>query len=249
MRTFSLAVVLLGLAGTAAAQEPGPTPPPPQRPPPAAAQPQASPAAPPDVGFTFGARLGIAFPFGNIAANVDTGANAKLGDDFERAVPLVLEGGLRVGPTTFGLYYQWAPASLGDRMPLGTGECQVPGVSCGSGRVKRFGAQLAYSFDHRATRGPAPWLGGAIGWEWAEFHESDPSGSGTIGFKGFDVSAQGGVEWRVSPGFHVGPYGSLSLGRYSEVQFEGGGLSGSLEIDRKRWHEWLQLGVRGRFSL
>jgi hypothetical protein len=237
MRAVSFAVVALvvaAAAGVPLAQEP-------------AAPPAVRPPAP-DQGFTLAARLGAAFPFGSIAGNVDTGESADLSDDFERALPFTIEAGFRVRATTFGLYYQWAPASLGSKAPLGTGECDLPGQSCDSARVKRFGAQITHSLG-RAGGGPAPWLGGAIGWEWAEFEVSDASGSAKLGFKGFDLTAQGGVEWEVSPRFFVGPYTSVSLGRYSELQIEQGGMSGSIDIDEKRWHEWFQIGVRGRIGL
>ncbi len=214
----------------------------------AAATPAAAQQA--DQGFTFGLRTGIAFAGGDIAGDPASSQTAKLADDFKSVVPLVLEAGFRFSGVTLGLYYQYGFASLDDQMPLGSGECAQPGIKCDSGRVKRLGVQLTRPFPNPSA---TPWIGAGLGWEWASWDETDGVDSVSFTYKGLELMGQGGVEFLVSPKFYVGPYASISLARYSEVQFKGGGMSGSVDFDQagldEKWHEWFQVGVRARFDL
>ncbi len=223
MRRASLIAILLAAATPAAAQQP-------------------------DQGFTFGLRTGIGFPGGDIAGDPASSQTLKLDDAFKSVVPLVLEGGFRFSGVAVGLYYQYGFASL-DSQLCGS-DLGGAGIKCDTGRVKRLGIQLTRPFP-----GPSatPWIGGGIGWEWAGFKESDGIDSVTLTFKGLELMGQGGVEFLVSPKFYLGPYASISLARYSELQFEGGGMSGSVDFDQlgfdEKWHEWFQVGVRARFDL
>lgn len=223
MRHTVVVLSLLLLAGAAGAQEPDRD------------------------GFTFAARLGYAHPFGDAAGNVDTGADVPLDESFERAIPVIVEAGYRFSGVALGLYYQHGFASVDDSASFGAGTCAEVGATCDSGRVKRFGIQANYAFP--AVRPLAPWIGAAAGWEWASLELSAAGETADVTFKGFDLTLQGGGDVQISPQLWVGPYASASFGRYSDLEIEGPGFSIEAEIDEKRWHTWLQVGVRVRFDL
>lgn len=203
----------------------------------------------PDFGFFAGGRVGLAIPFGAMTETTG-GTTLKVRDQFPYAIPLIFEGGVRVSGVAVGLYYQHGFAAIGDdalASLFGESPCDQPGIKCESGRVRRFGVELILPLA-RTDSGARPWIGGGIGREWAGMELKDTEAGMGIDFtfKGWEVFGQGGVEWQLSPNFVAGPYASLSLARYSDLDIE---LFGSGEIIRKRWHEWIQVGVAGRFEL
>jgi hypothetical protein len=109
-----------------------------------------------------------------------------LDEQYKSAVPVILEAGYRfANDLTLGLYYQYAFASLGDL----EGSCDVPGQDCEDGRVKRFGVQLTAAFGGSPTF--SPWVGGAIGWEWASVELVDAvDGRLDLTYKGFDLTSR-----------------------------------------------------------
>lgn len=56
----------------------------------------------------------------------------------------------------------------------------------------------------------------------------------------------GGVDFRVSKVFGIGPFLDFSLGQYSSVGGSGGSSSTSADIKDKALHQWLTLG--GKFT-
>ena len=67
------------------------------------------------------------------------------------------------------------------------------------------------------------------GWEYANFQV------------GWDVE--------VSPGWMVGPWVSGSVGEFSRASLGMGGQTNETNIPNRAVHGWLQLGVKGSFSL
>jgi hypothetical protein len=250
-----VAVLLGAIAGTAFAQDPpapaaaapepsvavpapppaaAPAPPPPAAPPPPVAQQSGADAAGLDKpGWDFGARLGYALPFGN------TVAETKLSDALSGAVPLVLEAGYRInGNVTIGGLFQYAVAQIKN--------CD-PGADC-SASVVRLGIEAIYNFNLEGSF--TPWLGLGTGYEWLGASESAGGQTLSVGLHGFEfVTAHVGGDFRLSPRFNLGPFVSFSVGEYGTATAEMGGMSASQDIPDKKMHQWLQMGIRGKFGI
>ena len=202
----------------------------------AAAQPAAVIDRP---GFDFGLRLGYAIPFGDIDGNAGNG----LASAFSGAVPLVFEAGYRLNPAfTLGALFQYAFAQLKDS----NNGC--PGNASCSGSVVRLGIEGIYRLPVAAVL--APWAGLALGYEWMDVTITNNGNSTSFGASGFEfITLQAGGDYRVAPNFGLGPFLSLSFARYGTVSATQGGNSTSTDIANPAVHEWLQIGVRGAFSL
>lgn len=170
--------------------------------------------------LTLGARLGYAFPMGEI------GEGLKLGDAYSSQIPLQLDVGFKVTPAlTLGGYFGFGFAQVDEDC----GDC--------SGRVYRVGAQLEYTFKSASM---APWVGAGIGYEWASITDDDAE----LKFSGFEyLNLQGGLDWRVGGKAMVGPFALVSFGRYSTFADE------DIPGEAKTFHQWFQIGVRGQFDL
>jgi hypothetical protein len=212
----------LGVPAVASAAEPTPTP--------------AAPAAVDDTPtFELGARAGYALPLGSALDGV------KLGTVADGQVPLWIDAGLRLDPH----WYVGAYGQIGYVLPA-DGLCAA-GASC-SGTDVRIGLQAQYSFLPAARLDP--WIGVGAGYEW--LHVSESLGERSIGatLHGFELlNLQAGADYHVSNGLSVGPFAALSFGQYANEAISAGGLERSPSIGNPSVHEWLTLGLRGRFDL
>jgi opacity protein-like surface antigen len=234
-------------ASQAFAQTPPPGAPPPATPaaePAAAPTPvaqqtgsQPSPLSKP--GVDLGVRLGYALPFGN------TDGTDKLSDGFSGAVPIVLEAGYRLNESfTVGALFQYGLAQVKENMTTMCGGA----VSC-SGSVIRLGIEGIYNFNLDAP--VTPWVGIGSGYEWMNISGTVAGQNISAGAKGFEfVTVHAGGDYRVTPQLALGPFLSFSLAQYSSISGEAPGLgSTTMDITQKKMHEWLQIGVRGKFGL
>jgi hypothetical protein len=191
-------------------------------------------------GFDFGLRLAYAVPFG------DQVENTSLNDTFSGAIPLVLEAGYRFTRNiSAGALFQYAFGQI--KGSAAAGFCNDNGVSC-SGSVMRVGIEGIYNL--RLDTPLDPWVGLGIGYEWGSL-----SGSGNnFSFSGTDsgfefLTLQGGGDYRLAPQFALGPFLSFSIARYGSQSVTMNGTTTSMDIGNTAVHEWLQIGVRGTFSL
>lgn len=198
-------------------------------------------------GLTLGLRAGWAKPLGETFHQQGTDSSPPFDKQFTRAIPVTLEAGYRLpAGVTLGGYFQYGPATVSDQ--AFDAACSEPGTTCDSGRLKRLGAQITYHFQ--ALKPFTPWIGYGAGYEWSSFDESDPTGSGTLTFKGWEfANVQLGGDYAVAPRWFLGPYVSMSWGRFDELEASSQGMSASIEIPEKAIHSWLQVGLRGRFDL
>jgi hypothetical protein len=60
---------------------------------------------------------------------------------------------------------------------------------------------------------------------------------------------QVGGDVAIGPRLSVGPFVSMTFGRFATQKISSGGASLSLELSQKRVHEWLMLGARATFDL
>ncbi len=196
---------------------------------------------------TFALRAGGALPFGDTLHNAQTGEAAALSDELRFAIPLELEAGLRLDPLwTIGAYVQRGVGAMSRNAPFGLGLCTDTGASCSSARLTRIGIQVLRSFPGGSV---TPWVGLGTGYEWLGYDIRDPSGSGSIEYRGWEwLSAQLGVEWTRGSHFGIGPYASLSFGRFGNAKLSSGGQSIDADIGNKSTHGWLQFGLRVRLD-
>jgi hypothetical protein len=192
----------------------------------------------PTLGFTAGARVSAAFPLGSVST--DPGTGAPLIDEFVAvSIPVQVDLGLTLHRRWFlGTYVQYA------WNVLQLGECKK-GQSC-SVTGLRLGLQATYAFqDHGG-----PWVGLGTGWEWMFTSYSSPEFSTRLDVAGWEYAIfQAGWDVEVSPGWMVGPWVSGSVGEFSRATLELDGRSSETAIPNRAVHGWIQLGVKGSFSL
>jgi hypothetical protein len=183
-------------------------------------------------GFDLGLRVGYALPMGEFREGAD------FSDGVSGQIPLQVDALYRVNSQyAFGVYAGYGFAFVKDPV------CDEYGVSC-SGEVIRVGVEGLIHFSVPGTF--VPWVGAGIGYEWLKIKASAGGNSETLSARGFEIlNLQGGGDWVASPDFTVGPFVSLSIGQYRSTEAFGM----SADIDNKGIHEWLQLGVKGTFSL
>lgn len=191
--------------------------------------------AKPEAAVGLGARIGYAFGTGEVAG--DSLGTTDMSDYTKAQIPIQVDlmfqlmPGLAVGP-----YFSYGFGRTGGDLDR---ECSFTGRDC-STSVTRLGAQLTYTLPP-----PLPfWFGAGLGYEW---NKVDTDGGGELTVRGVEwLNLQAGVDFLASPVFRFGPFVMLSLGRYDEGEFSG---FGSADIEDKKMHQWIQIGVRGMFDL
>jgi outer membrane protein W len=244
---FATSTLVCAIATSAFAQDAAPegaAPEPSAEPAPAPAPAEASASVSTSEGapsgkFVIGARLGYGIPMG------DGSEGEAMSDGLSGQIPIWLDLGYMVTPNIMvGLYGQYGFGLLSSDM---NDACDTQSIDC-SASIVRLGIQGQYHLS------PAekfdPWLGLGIGYEWATLSQSAGGVSLSTTTKGFEfVNLQGGLDYKLSPAFGIGPFLSFSLGQYGSYSSSGGGQSASGDIDKTAIHEWLTFGVRGAFTL
>ena len=83
-----------------------------------------------------------------------------------------------------------------------------------------------------------PWIGYGLGWESLSMSTSAGGVTRSSSISGFEFARlMGGVDFRVSRVFGVGPFVDLSMATYSSA-------SNGATINDTGTHEWLTLGAR-----
>ncbi len=188
------------------------------------------------LGFAVGARVSAAFPMGSVLS--DPGTGSLLIDELVAvSIPLQLDVGMTIHRRWFvGAYVQYA------WNVLQIGECKV-GQSCSMTGL-RLGLQATYAFRDNG----GPWVGLGTGWEWMFTSFSGPTFSTRLDVAGWEyANFQGGWDVEVSRRWMVGPWVSGSVGEFSSASRKGGQTDAA--IPNKAIHGWLQIGVKGSFSL
>ncbi len=184
--------------------------------------------------LSLGPRTGYAIAMGEAAEGED------LADLINGQIPFQFDIGYRVTPAiTVGGYVSAAVGVLGENFE---DFCDEDGVECGAALL-RLGLQV----DYRFLGGSAtPWIGAGIGYEWLRIRIDNNGSRSELKLHGAELlNLQGGVEWKLGGPFSLGPFAMLSIARYSAAEIDGDGE----DLDDKGLHQWLELGVRGRFDL
>ena len=186
-------------------------------------------------GLDIAVRFGFAYPFGKVTGDPGDG----LSQGFSGAVPIVLEAGYRINAyVTVGVLAQLGYALVAENQTTGCGGS----VSC-SGSVMRLGIEALFRIP---VEGPVvPWLGVGTGYEWLSIDASGYGATDSVGAHGFELATlQGGGDFHISSSFSLGPFVSFSLARFDTATG-----TDSADIQNKALHEWLQIGLKGTFSL
>lgn len=208
---------------------------------------------------SLGLRAGYGLPFGD--AYEQSGFGTFKQEDLAKAlVPLQLDATWRFTPAfSAGVYVSYGFGQAGSKLKE---LCATPGSSCTDPAVVRYGLQAAYAFE---TAGAFdPWLGLTFGLEQASFGVNNfvyaviPGAPPTIlssdldgKLRGWEAGLEGGVDYRLSPAFVVGPFVSFSVGQYTveDISLADQGTVAGGGVDTAKTHEWLTFGLRGRFDL
>jgi hypothetical protein len=194
----------------------------------------------PRVGFQMGLRTGYQLPMGKAT----DGPGGSMSDGFGGQVPLFIEIGGKIVPNIFiGGYLGFGFGGTAGQVAT---VCKTPGVSCAAVDV-RFGAEVQYHIMPGEMTNP--WVGYGIGFESIGLGMSTGGQTYSSSDSGIEFAHfMGGVDFRLSRVFGIGPFVDFSIGQYSHYHAELPGLptqDGSIE--RTAMHEWLALGARGVF--
>jgi hypothetical protein len=201
-----------------------------QHPPPSSLPPPAR------VGFQLGLRTGLAVPLGY------SSKGEEMSNVFAPQVPIIVEIGGKVLPQLFVGGY----LALGFGGAAGEAKESCGGSTC-IGIGTRFGAEVQYHFLPDAQTNP--WIGYGIGYESAGMVFAEGSRTGTVSYNGFEFGHfMGGVDFRLSRTFGLGPFAGLSIGQYRRITYENGVRNiASGDISETAIHEWFMLGLRTVF--
>ncbi|MEO8877861.1 MAG: hypothetical protein ABI461_19865, partial [Polyangiaceae bacterium] len=177
------------------------------------------------VGFQMAIRTGYNIPMGNAASGL------KMSDTFGGQVPVIVDIGGKVHPNIF----------IGGYLGLGFGGCGNElgsNTSCLSDSLT-IGAEILFSILPRGRVNP--WVGYGIGLAASAI----ATNNGSASFGGYDLGHfMGGVDFRVSRGFGIGPFLDLGVGKYGTIRETVNGIDRTDENDDKTFHEWLLLGAK-----
>ncbi len=205
-----------------------------------------------------GLRTGFGVPLGKYA-DVRTLAGLReedvnaLGDDTHGVIPLWIDVGYRLSPhLLLGGYFMYGivlPKTAPAADPLGGG-CPE-GLDCFASGL-RFGIQGQYAFAPSAPVNP--WLGIALGYERVNSELTGelfniPFEASTTHSGPDLLQLQGGVDFRASDAFGLGPFAAVSAMQYTSCSIALSGEESSCELDDGGWHGWFVLGLRGAVEL
>jgi hypothetical protein len=202
------------------------------------AQPQVASDVPPArAGFQMALRTGYALPLGDF----DGEPNAAMSQIYSGQVPFIFDIGGKLTENVF----------LGGYLGLGIGGtgsmfdavCGQSGATCATATF-RLGIETHYQFLPAAFSNP--WLGYGIGIESSAAGVSQGGRDLTFSGTGFEFAHfLGGVDFRLSRAFGLGPFVDFSLGQYDRARIDlGTGTAVDGSIATKAMHEWLAFGVR-----
>jgi len=182
-------------------------------------------------------RTGISIPMGK----AEGGSGGDMSNSFAWQVPLFVEIGGKPNRFLFigGYLGLGFGGTAGDLQAI----CSSSGTNCTAISV-RGGFEIQY---HIVPDGTAnPWIGYGIGYESSGVSMTSGGQTGSISDNGFEfANFMGGIDFRLSRTFGIGPFLSLSIGQYRKFRSEILGRA-TLEgdITDKATHEWLSAGAR-----
>ncbi len=175
-------------------------------------------------GFTMGFRVGLGFPGGELESGYD------LANDVAVAVPLMVQlgGAFAQDRVSVEGFFELSPMALSSDISDVCSDCTAVGMRVGALGSFRFTPQKRFT----------PWLGLGLSYELL----TEDTGYASWTYSGVNWDFSGGMDFKLGRVFALGPFVSLQLGEFTEVD---GDVSGTLDSGM---HSWFQIGVRGRFD-
>jgi hypothetical protein len=205
---------------------------------------------------SLGVRASYAIPAGDAYENPGFGT-FKQTDLAKGAIPIQFDASWRFSPAlSAGLYYGYGFGTAGAKLKS---LCATPGSTCDSPTTSRYGVQAAFTFPMIFLE---PWIGLSAGVQTASFKVKNfvygfvpPSTvlssdlKGTL--RGWEVAVEGGADFRVLGPLAIGPFASVGFGKYTvqDVSLSDQGKVAGGGVDNAKTHEWISIGVRGRFDI
>ena len=189
----------------------------------------AAPTAPPaHRGFQLALRTGYSVPFGDVTKN------KPMSDSFGGQVPFTLDVGGKLGDYVFlGGFLGTSVGGVGKPLAETCEACSTVGAW--------FGAEVLVSLLPAGK--VDPWLGYGVGMEYNSVHVE----GAVVEFAGYvPLMLTGGVDFRMSRIFGLGPFGGLAVARYSKAGADDGDDTYTIELEKiTATHGWVTFGVRG----
>jgi outer membrane protein W len=180
----------------------------------------------------------LGFRLGYAPAMGDAMQGQSMKDAMPSQIPIQLDALYKFTPEwAAGMYFSYG---FGQLSSTEADACDAMGVDCSMSSV-RVGVEGTYTFT---TASPTfvPWIGAGFGYEAVSETVAVSGVSASQDTSGWEfLNLQLGGDWKVSPSFAIGPYVMYSIGQYSSI--------GGNSIPETATHEWLNVGVRGKFDL
>jgi hypothetical protein len=193
----------------------------------------------PRTGFQGALRTGVSIPTGNVVEG-----NAAMSSFFKAQVPIFVEAGVKLSPAIFlGGFAGLSFGGAGNDFKTAQGCTAIAARGCVATDF-RIGVEIQYHFqpDERMN----PWVGYGLGYESATASASGGGPSFSSNASGLEfLKLSGGLDFRLSRSFGLGPWIGLDLGQYGHTQTGTGGASIDVNVQNTALHEWFSLGVRG----
>jgi hypothetical protein len=182
-------------------------------------------------------RTGYSIPMGK----ANGGPAGDMSNLFSGQVPIFVEIGGKPNRFLFvggylGLGFGGTAGDL-DRL------CAASNTTC-MAIGARAGAEIQF---HAIPDGMAnPWIGYGIGYESSGVSMTSGGQTGTVSDNGFEFAHfMGGVDFRLSRTFGIGPFLALSIGQYRRYRIDiTGRPKEEGDISETATHEWMSAGVR-----
>lgn len=192
-------------------------------------------------GPVLGVRAAFASPWGRISGAEDD----RFDNLFSRALPLEAEASWRVGAVSAGVFGRYAFARTATYFRQVLQET--------SGREIAAGLQLGLTLPGAGRL--RPWLGARAGYAWAKASGETAHPitgariTGELALHGWEAALEGGAGWAVAGGLTLGPYASVTAGRFLRTERTFLGSTVASDVENPRWHGWFSVGLRGTFDL
>ena len=176
-----------------------------------------------------GARLGYSIPWGNISGDY------VLGDTAENRIPLIVELGLRFhGRLSVGMYLGYSAVNLNSNGYFT------------AANIVDVGLQAAFHMNHRGW--VDPWIGGGIGWEILNYHQTVAGVESTGDLNGVSFKLDGGIDFMViERTLGIGTFVAITFAQYNNCDV--GASDTNCTVPDQRWHGWFTVGARGYYDI
>jgi hypothetical protein len=175
-------------------------------------------------------------PFGS----VDGGSGDSMSNYFSGQVPILFDLGYKPLPALFvggyvGLGFGGASGTFGRQCNDNNDTCVAVSF--------HIGIEAQYSFAPDAAMNP--WIGYGIGLESIALSAQNGTSSGSVSSAGWEYGHfMGGLDFRLSPSFGLGPFVDFSVGQYQSLSVTTNGSTNSGALSSTAMHEWLLISGR-----